>query len=220
MDWSKHTVYVHGPGAFAYQSMFLKKGLKGTDDINEATIVCFTGGEDVSPSLYGEENLVMHGRKMSGNNPDRDDTDAVIHGYAVANEAFQVGICRGGQFLNVMNGGKMWQHVDGHAGVGHHMLHDTITGEVVTVTSTHHQMMRPSKDGEVLAIARESRSKWSEKDEWHITEADTLPAEWFDDIEVVWYPSTRCLCFQPHPEYAGAPGCTDYFFDLIEHHIN
>lgn len=208
-------VYVHGPGAFSYQAMFLKAGFKGTPNLDEADIVCFTGGEDVSPSLYGENNLKLNNRNMSFCNADRDDRDAIIHGYAVANKQFQIGICRGGQFLNVMNGGKMWQHVNGHTG-GPHELIDNITGEVVLVTSTHHQMMRPGEDAEILAVAKEATYKMAEKDTWTEMTADKLPSEWNEDIEVLWYPGTRSLCFQPHPEFSGHDQCTEYFMSLIE----
>lgn len=217
MNWSNLKVYVHGPGSFPYMTMFLNRGLKGTNDINKADIVCFTGGADVNPMLYKENNLVLHNQGMSHFNPSRDDDDAVIHGYAVANESFQVGICRGGQFLNVMNGGRMWQHVDGHSG-GPHTLVDTVTNQQFRVSSTHHQMMRPADDGVILAVAREARNKYAENDRWYLTEAESSPVEWFDDVEAVWYPGTRSLCFQPHPEFSGVPECTDYFFDLIERH--
>lgn len=218
MDWSKHKVFVHGPGAFAYQKMFLKRGLKGTDDLDKATIVCFTGGADVNPVLYGEDMLYLHGSAMSGYDEARDNKDATVHGYAVASEAFQVGICRGGQFLNVMNGGKMWQHVTGHAGCNHQVM-DTITNNTYLVSSTHHQMMRPGADAEIVAVAREARAKYAATETWYLTEADKSPVEWFDDPEVLWYPSTRSLCFQPHPEFNGVEECTNYFFELIERYI-
>lgn len=215
MKSSDFRVYVHGPGAFAYQAMFLGAGFKGTPDLDKADIVCFTGGEDVSPALYGEGQLRIGNRDMSFCNANRDDRDAIIHGYAVANKQLQIGICRGGQFLNVMNGGKMWQHVDGHAG-GPHDLIDTITGEVVRVSSTHHQMMRPGDDAEILAVAREAKFKMAEKDRWQLENKDKLPDEWYDDIEVLWYPGTRSLCFQPHPEFGGVDECRKYFMSLVE----
>lgn len=123
---------------------------------------------------------------------------------------------RGGQFLNVMNGGRMWQHVDGHAGCGNHDLVDEITGEVVRVTSTHHQMMRPASDGLVLATARQSKLKIADGDEWHIEHDSKERPEELKDVEVVWYEDSKSLCFQPHPEYGGNADCTNYFFTLLE----
>ena len=217
MDFSKQKVYVHGPGAFDYMKMFVKGGFGTTPDIDKASIICWTGGADVSPALYGEENrLDVHGRRLSYVDLDRDDKDSIVFGYGLAQKSLLVGICRGGQLLNVMNDGRMWQDVDGHAGVGGPNLLDVTTGEVVKVTSTHHQMMRPHADGNVLAIARESSYKLASPDEWHVEVDAEINPGLLDDVEAVWYSETRSLCFQPHPEFDGADECRAYFFSLIE----
>lgn len=212
-DWSAYSVYVHGPGALNYMRMFHRRGLQGADHPDKADIVCFTGGEDVEPSLYGEKNLVWHGRLMSHFNRERDEVDLRVFGYA--HDKIKVGICRGGQLLNVANGGAMWQHVDGHAG-GPHDLIDVSTGAVYHVTSTHHQMMRPGDNGLVLAVAREATMKLRDGDEWHIEHDRQERPEELQDVEVIWYEDSKSLCFQPHPEFGGAKQCTDYFFDLLE----
>lgn len=212
---SKPLVYVHGPGRIPYMDMFRRAGYAGTNELDKASIICFTGGEDVNPALYGENNRIINGRPISYINSDRDDVDAFVFGVGMANKALMVGICRGGQFLNVMNGGRMWQHCDGHAGGPHNLL-DTTTGEIVRVTSTHHQMMRPAESGDILAVAREASYKYADPDEWHIEhDAESNPGL-LDDIEVVWYSDSRSLCFQPHPEHIGADDCRAYFFSLIE----
>ena len=119
------------------------------------------------------------------------------------------GICRGAQFLNVMNGGKMWQHVTGHAVSKGHIATDLVSGEEVLVTSTHHQMMIPSAHGKVLAVANVAGHKYSyDKGE----EGGVTP-----DIEVVFYEDTKSLCFQPHPEYVGLDHpCQRLYFDYLE----
>lgn len=214
----QEVVYVHGPGAFPYMTMFATAGFQMTDDINNATIVCFTGGEDVNPALYGEPNRIIQNRGVSRFSTQRDDRDAYVFGLNCANKVLQIGICRGGQFLNVMNGGRMWQHVNGH--VTPHNLVDAITGEVVKVTSTHHQMMRPSAEGEVIASAREASFKYAEPDEWHIEQDAEINPGLLEDVEVVWYEESKCLCFQPHPEFADAVECREYFLSLIERIIH
>ena len=210
-----HKVYVHGPGAFPYQAMFIKAGYTVVPKVYDATIICFTGGADVDPRLYGEPMLMSGNDPMSYIDERRDESDAVVYGIGLGMAVFMVGICRGGQFLNVMNGGKMWQHVDGHAG-GPHSLMDTITGQVVRVSSTHHQMMRPHEDGEILAIARESSYKLGGSEQWSIMDQPPEHPEMLDDIEAVWYDKERCLCFQPHPEHPDVDECRQYFFSLIE----
>lgn len=212
MDFSGETVYVHGPGAAPYMKMFMAAGFKGTNDPDQASIICFTGGEDVDPELYGEENVASY------INEKRDDLDAMMFGLGCSINALQVGICRGGQFLNVMNGGKMWQDVDGHGRNHGHRITDVNTGTNLIVSSTHHQMMRPGPDAEILATAREAKRKTAFGDTWLLedTEAVEKRPEDFDDIEVIWYEKTKCLCFQPHPEFDGFKQCTEYFFQLIE----
>lgn len=192
-------VFIFGPGHMAYLLMFLEYGYKITHEFWEADLVCLTGGADVHPKLYGERILV-------GTHADieRDRRDGLIYHEAIEQNIPIVGICRGGQFLNVMNGGKMWQDVDGHA--GSHDMTVVETGQVIEVTSTHHQMMIPTAEAEVIATATKSTKRKADNKEV------TNPKD--PDIEVVFYPKTDSLCFQPHPEFAKEP-CRDYFFELL-----
>lgn len=111
-----------------------------------------------------------------------------------------------------MNGGKMWQHVNGHAIHGTHEAYERDEGgnviNEVQVTSTHHQMMRPTDAAHILVTAHEAT--WLEN--------DTLKtkAEFHHDTESVYYPNTKSLCFQPHPEIPGYQECTDLYFRLIK----
>src|SRR5690606_10736450 len=111
-------------------------------------LVCFTGGEDVSPRLY-----MRHPHRLTQFSPNRDLQEIGIYLWAKRNGIPCVGICRGGQFLNVMNGGEMLQHIE----EGHHTQNHLIvpvSGDAPTImaTSTHHQMMIPHEDGGVLAV--------------------------------------------------------------------
>ena len=189
-------------GDYAIQGMFESKGFKVISNPEEADMLCFTGGNDVSPSLYGESN-----HPSTGNYPKRDKDE--IHVYSSYNVPC-VGICRGGQFLNVMNGGKLYQHVYNHAIGGTHEAIDILSGKTYQVTSTHHQMMRPSLEGEVILYS-EPRGPWKEymKDNTIVKDTEGI------DVEAVWYKNTKCLCFQPHPEFH--EGSTrDLFFNYIE----
>ena len=49
-------VYVVG-GGYAYERMFKQAGYALAHSMQEANLLCFTGGADVSPELYGEENV-------------------------------------------------------------------------------------------------------------------------------------------------------------------
>lgn len=105
----------------------------------------------------------------------------------------------------------MWQHVDGHATGQTHDLVDLFwsENEIIPVTSTHHQMMVPGKQGEVLGIAFEAKRFESANPKRDKPEYDT---------EVVYYDTTWSLCFQPHPEYVKKNDpCRRYFFELLEY---
>lgn len=194
-------------GGFQYLKMFFDAGFKGATHVQEADIICFTGGADVDPTYYGEEAI-----PGTYTNLDRDAKESIIYAEALALQKAMVGICRGSQFLNVMNGGKLWQDVDRHAGRNHKVTH-VPTGETkFNMTSTHHQQMRPGKDGIVIAVAEESLLKKSQHDrvERHAPEPD--------DVEVMWYPDSLCLCFQPHPEFSHGD-CRNYFLELLDEYI-
>lgn len=197
-------VFVVG-GGFAYTKMFFDAGFKGARSVEDADIVCFTGGEDVTPSLYGEAPI-----KGTHYNEKRDQIESYIYGECLGLKKPMVGICRGGQFLNVMEGGKLWQDVNNHAIRGTHEVIDKRSGQVVSnQTSTHHQMMIPGVTAKVIAVANLSTHKQAEKMEWNGT-----PKQW-DDIEVVHYNDNNVLCFQPHPEFQHGD-CRNYFLDLVD----
>jgi len=191
-----------------YEDMFLERGFELTKEMQESDLVQFTGGADVSPSYYGQKR-----NPRTGVNATRDKEDSRMYNNATYFKIPMVGICRGGQFLNVMNGGKMWQHVDGHAINGTHPIVDAETKKLICeVSSTHHQMMRPF-GGEVLAVAKESTFLEDDKDRYGCELID------HDDVEVVWFPRAKTLCFQPHPEFNGVKECRDYYFELLNKHL-
>jgi gamma-glutamyl-gamma-aminobutyrate hydrolase PuuD len=200
------SVFVVG-GCSLTEDMYLQEGVKVVEDIEDADIVQFTGGEDVSPVLYGE---TLHPGAYVNSDRDKRDYDAFLEARALEKKI--VGICRGGQFLNVVCGGKMYQDVDGHATGEQHIMYDELSGTQFPVTSTHHQMMIPGKGAQVLAYASEATYYESMKDENIVR---YVPKRGMD-VEVVWYPGHNALCFQPHPEYVDrAHPCRKYFFDLV-----
>jgi len=193
-----------------YRALFFALGFKIVESETQADLICFTGGADVSPSLYGAD---MHPQTWS--DVDRDSYEVRLFAWAQSQKVPMVGICRGGQFLNVMSGGAMYQHVSEHGRA--HPITDLKTGEVFYVTSTHHQMMKPGIGHELVAT-----SKLYGKREWYEGEVFKKDIS-EEDIEVVWYSASRCLCFQPHPEmYQGNEGfypMRTYFRSLLQRYI-
>src|SRR5690242_167619 len=96
-------------GGYEYIALMYRLGCDGAKGVDDADIILFTGGEDVNPELYGEVALhTTHFNRL------RDQKEKLIFDAALEREIPMVGICRGGQALNVFNGGKMWQHVNNH----------------------------------------------------------------------------------------------------------
>lgn len=194
-------------GNHQYTELFKSLGFKIVADQKDAELILFTGGEDVSPALYGD-----YQHAYTGNNPRRDNEEAQIFSSAVDRGIPMVGICRGAQFLNVMSGGRMLQHCQGHTQA--HEIEDLDTGETVYVSSTHHQIMLPGDKANVLAVSiRGVPCEWYDG---HIAKRETVD----NTAEVVFYPHTKSLCFQPHPEFGSFDdGYSQmvYYFERLLH---
>jgi gamma-glutamyl-gamma-aminobutyrate hydrolase PuuD len=200
-------VYIVG-GDNLIERMFLKHGWEIVPTTGMPDLVQFTGGSDVDPSLYGQGR-----HPATRSDPGRDAYESsVFHSY-LAQGTPMSGICRGGQFLNVMSGGSLWQHVDRHAIHGVHTAYDVVNGDELMVTSTHHQMMIPAEEGAfVLLVAKESQVKQSD------SHTETLSGL---DTEAVFYEKTNCLCYQPHPEYVDIQDeCQRKYFEYLETFFN
>lgn len=195
-------------GSMAYRNLFESMGFQITKLVGSASLICFTGGEDVSPILYGAQ---AHNRTFY--NVERDEYELGVFEQARRADIPMVGICRGGQFLNCASGGAMYQDVTGHT--QEHWITDVSTGQEVWVSSTHHQMIKPSKKGLLVAFSTiPSTREWFEGNIFKRDESNT-------GNEVVWYEHTKSLCFQPHPEF-NAPHhqqMREYFSSLLSRFI-
>lgn len=179
-------------------NLFASKGWLKVDKPADADLIVFPGGSDVDPELYGHKNVGSYIDKI------RDRRDIATWNMGRVYATPMVGICRGGQFLNIKSGGTMYQDVDGHLG-NHKIITDD--GEEYEVTSTHHQMMKPAKDAKIIAVSTQKNSFVKDQDGVH---------KGIYGYEVLFYEHTNSLCFQPHPEYNSCPEkTTDWFFSLL-----
>lgn len=80
-----------------------EKDIKEQLDMVDGIII--SGGHDVNPLLYGEEPS----QKLGGILPKRDDFDINLIRLAMEAKKPILGICRGHQLLNVVNGGSLYQ---------------------------------------------------------------------------------------------------------------
>lgn len=193
-----------------FKSPFME--FRVVDEYDNPNLICFIGGPDVNPALYGEERL-----RMTSFQEYRDNLDLEL--YNKFTHLPKIGICRGGQFLNVLSGGSMWQDVDNHT-----KTHDLVNllsmpgrqfpGDRIQVSSTHHQMMIPSNKGVVLAIAVDDTERQGIAKRY-VSAKKERPRPSYD-TEALWYEGTQSLCFQPHPEFAWADLTSKYFFNLIK----
>ena len=193
-------------GDVAYHKMFNTMGWSSVHNPKDADVIQFTGGADVSPQLYGE---ALH--PTSQCNLARDDREKEIYD-KWRGKKHLAGICRGGQFLNVMAGGSMYQHHSGHPSLHEAWVYADMLK--VLVSSTHHQIMRPAREGIVLMGAAEGVLAERMNGDAIVRE----PPEY--ETEAVHYPDLGVLCFQPHPEFAvrdkRVEDCMSIYFKFLE----
>lgn len=202
------SAWVNSPWSDAEYKLLKSCGISHAASLKEADVSLFVGGADLNPFLYDE--AALPGTRYDDKR-DKDDLEA----WRASKGKFKIGICRGGQFLNVMNGGRLWQDVDNHT--RHHDIVDSFTGEVIPqVSSTHHQQFRPAYEAIVIATARETTFKASAGQRWTLSNNGTPLDDYYKvDHEVLFYPRSRSLCFQPHPEYEGELTTAKYFREVL-----
>lgn len=197
-------VYVTGPqlDQKLFASLFAQAKCYKASEIEEADIVVFTGGQDVNPALYGQ---LQHDETRF--NTTRDKEEFEIFRKCLELGIPMIGVCRGAQFLHVMNGGDLYQDVDNHQ--RQHSMYDTDKREWINrVSSVHHQMVAYKKGMDILGHANVSRKRYVSPT---LSEAGA-----HEDIEAFYYRDTACFGVQGHPEYPGYGRFTQWFVEKIE----
>jgi gamma-glutamyl-gamma-aminobutyrate hydrolase PuuD len=191
-----------------FAEMFARARCYRADSPLTADLVVFAGGPDVDPGLYGEE---PHCENEGDKKRDEEDIKLwkICHSLGIP----MFGVCRGAQFLHVMNGGKLFQHVDGHQ--GRHTMFDVKERRLMqSVSSVHHQMCMPNLVGgrmDILAVSHKSNKRW--------TNDNCFETGRTKDIEAYYYRDTACLGVQGHPEYRGYAEYTAWCLKQIEDYI-
>lgn len=186
---------------------------------NPPDMVIWTGGADITPFLYGERPVCDDKGKCIVNfNPPRDMHEVSVF-KALPYRVAKVGICRGAQLLCVLNGGRLWQDVDGHAtGKSHEMEYMVSKGNYrkIQVSSTHHQMMRPDfNTASLIGYSNITNLRIADGIKSHLHRKEEYPnIENELDPEIVYWWHTNSMGFQFHPEY-GPQECRQVFLDLV-----
>jgi gamma-glutamyl-gamma-aminobutyrate hydrolase PuuD len=192
-----------------YARLFSRSCCSKADTPEEADLVIFSGGSDVNPALYGQS-----GHNTTWWDNDRDEKDTALFNLCKSMGIPMVGVCRGAQFLHVMNGGQLYQDVDSHSSP--HAMVDVHSKEVLNrVSSVHHQMVMDNTEGgmEIIGVSRgvsECR---------HMNAIDCETGN-NDDIEAFYYRKTGCLGVQGHPEYQGFNRFSVWFLEKIDLYIS
>jgi len=135
--------------------------------LDEMDGLLITGGADVDPARYGEAPAGAHAP-----DPGRDQLDDEAVAVAWERNLPILGICRGLQVLNVLRGGSLVQHLEGHEG-GPYPSAPTKTHEIglidgtrlatilggagtLTVNSFHHQAVTADRLADGLRAAAEA----------------------------------------------------------------
>ncbi len=176
------------------------------------SLVVFTGGADVNPDYYSQSM-----GKHTNINKLRDDFEVSLW-ERIPKSIPKIGICRGSQFLTVMSGGSLIQHVEGHC--GDHSI--TVKEDFnLMMTSTHHQMLYPfdlNKDKyDLIAWSTHFKSDTylnGRNEEMEI-------ANDFLEPEIVYYKNTNSLAIQGHPEFSSCDeDASDYCLNLVKNLLN
>lgn len=162
-----------------------------SEELTDDSLLAFGGGNDISPTLYGEfpSERTLATTKILG----RDLFEASAFNVARERQLPMLGICRGSQLLCALSGGKLIQHLNGH-GRDHHIITDK--NEKYWATSTHHQAMWPF-DIKHKMIA------WADtpKSNVYVLNDDTILSKVPVEPEIVYFPTSKSLGIQGHPEY-------------------
>ena len=116
-----------------------------------------------------------------------------------------------------MAGGKLIQHVTGHNNTTDSIYYQ---GKVLNIPSDHHQMMYPfNMEDSKYQIVGHSKYHLSDKYLNDYDENIELPSN-FVEPEIIYYPETKSLCIQGHPEMTNCPENTQHMiFNLINYYL-
>jgi hypothetical protein len=161
-------------------------------EMEDADLVVFTGGEDISPALYGKQ-----ANRSTWFSSRRDTFEVAEFEKARKLDKKLIGICRGAQLFCALAGGILVQDQR------HPFIHPMLTkdGREVLTSSMHHQRMYPWGGKKprfvLLAWAPAGYSPYSHGESKTDNMKDDKP-----EPEVVLFPDIKGLAIQGHPEMA------------------
>jgi putative glutamine amidotransferase len=145
------------------------------------------GGSDIDPAIYGAPRHP----KTEEPDPARDSLEIILLREALERDLPVLAICRGLQLLNVVLGGTLVQHIEGHRYpeqpdvhpitiASHSRLRSILGADEFVVNSRHHQCVDRVASG-LVVVARAPDN---------VVEALELPGKRFV-LAVQWHPEDR-----------------------------
>lgn len=137
------------------------------EDFDKCDGFILTGGVDIHPSLYGGK--LKYENKPKAFRLERDRFEENIYKYSQENKKPLLGICRGLQLVNVLQGGNLIQDIQTQGNAKHcdargvdkqhiidiekgTLLHNIALSDQITVNSAHHQAIDPDALGDNLLV--------------------------------------------------------------------
>lgn len=140
-------------------------GPEELDDAAACDGLLLPGGDDILPSLYGQEKSPDCGQQ----NPLRDELDPALLTAFLPTGKPILGVCRGMQMINVFRGGTLHQDIKAIQKINHRehkllkegvhsvtvtggtLLHSILGQEEISVNTLHHQAVDRVGDGLVVS---------------------------------------------------------------------
>jgi len=201
-------VYIEGPKSdqIGFSSWLGRAGVSVVDTPNLADFVIFTGGSDVSPHLYGQKRLP--GTYVDGA---RDIVCQDLHRHCREHRIPMLGICRGAQFLWVMEGGSLWQDINNHED-GEHTVMYLPNQRRVKASSVHHQSCQIGNMPNLRILMTSTASTQREDDKGLRLGPST-------DVEAYYLRGSGILGIQGHPEYSGYEAYSHLCIQMIRENL-
>lgn len=159
--------------------------------LRKCDFLMLSGGADINPEYYNQKRSSRSQAPREKNNV-RD-----VHEERLALKAIElgkpiIGICRGAQWLSILSGGTLVQHV-----TNHYTDHDTETydGKTLDFTSAHHQMCN-------LRGIPHQLLAWTNHLSTLYLGGDDEPVKMDVEPEVFYIPSIKGFGIQGHPEFS------------------
>lgn len=136
-------------------------------DISLCDGFILTGGVDIDPSFYGGD--LTYDNQPEAFEPKRDQFEEKIYKYSQQNKKPLLGICRGLQLVNVLQGGKLIQDLNADMNIKHcgpedsdgqhdiriekdTLLYNFTFFDKGSINSSHHQAIAPNAIGHNLVV--------------------------------------------------------------------